>query len=178
MTVQGEVVRASAEIPLFSDMGADELAAAMDDPSAPARCRGLWAGVILQQWTLVFDPLSRDSDAVRWQARGWFGGPDFAMACALAGFDPDHVMEAFRVRLALAEVAGDGLPLRPGGRRRGGNDRARAARRREALTGMRAKGLLPPVAVLARSFDVSVAVIRSDFQILEFSVIRDCRRVA
>lgn len=168
-------------ITVFGDMSADELAAVTDALDVPF-CRGLFAGVILQHWKLVFYPLASDGETERAAARAWFGSRGFREVCDHAGVDPAAVMGAFRLHLDMQERAGGELPPSNAKRAqvaRRQSDGTAASRRRAAIKGMRNNGLLPPVEVLARIFDgVSKQVIYRDFEVLGLSVRRDVRRAA
>lgn len=160
-------------ITVFQDMSEAQRRACVDNLD-PAACRSLLAASILERWRLVFNPLAADPAPDRHRARAWFGSRDFGMFCTLAGFDPAAVMEAFRVRLAIQEAAGGDLSV--AGVAPGRAEQVKA--RREAIKGMRARGLLPPLAELCRMFDVKKHIIYNDFQVLGLSIRRDCRRAA
>lgn len=70
------------------------------DPD-PVLCRALWAAVLADQWTVVFNPTLTD-DKARREALVWFGSSDCATVCNLAGVEFDFVMRRLRAALAQA----------------------------------------------------------------------------
>lgn len=65
------------------------------DHMDPLACRTLWCAVLAELWQQATTRRFKDRDADVAEARRWFGSPDFAMVCALAGVDADDVFRAF-----------------------------------------------------------------------------------
>ena len=66
-------------------------------------CRDLWAAKLLAYMHDALQPRRTAQCLPPQVAQAWFGTFDFGQTCRCAGLLPEHVMRAYRARLALSK---------------------------------------------------------------------------